>query len=185
MRTTRTIAGLAAAALSAGTLLVVAPAASAADATPTPTTTTTTCSTGQLPAEIKGRPAGFKAGLPDGFWIWRDSYGWHLRVTHDEKKTKKVFTGSITSSEKLRSVRFRTEAGDRFVRSADGRSAAFRFTNYGGVDGVDFAVGCSKDVTFRLFENGKSIDPVLIHLGSGDAHPAKNVFTISRTATTS
>jgi|EBPBio282013_DNA_FD.fasta_scaffold00916_8 hypothetical protein len=183
MRTTRTFAGLAAAALSAGTLLVVAPAASAADPAPTPTTTT--CSTGQLPSEIKGRPAGFKAGLPDGYWIWRDSYGWHLRVTHDEKKTKKVFTGSITSSEKLRSVRFRTEAGDRFVRSADGRSAAFRFTNYGGVDGVDFAVGCSKDVTFRLYENGKAIDAALIHLGSADAHPAANVFTISRTATTS
>jgi len=183
MRTTtrtigRTSAVLAAAALASASVVVAAPAASAADGSTA--TTTTTCATGALPDVIKGRPAGFQAGLPDGFWIWRDSNGWHLRVTHDEK-TRKVFSGSITATDRLRSIRFRTEPGDTLVRSADGRSAAFRFTNYGGVDGIDFAAGCSQDVIFRLAIGGAKADPVLIRLGSEQQNPASNPFTITRT----
>lgn len=175
--TSRTAAALAVAALASTSLLVAAPAATAADST---TTTTASCATGSLPDVIKGRPAAFEAGLPDGIWIWRDAYGWHLRVTHDEK-TKKVFSGTITATDGLRSIKFRAEAGDTLVRSADGRSAAFRFTNYGGVDGIDFAAGCSKDVTFRLAVGGAKADPVIIKLGAQEQSPASNPFTISRT----
>lgn len=179
----RAAASGAALALAASFAVAATPAAQAAvvAADSTTTTTTTPCATGSLPSSITGRPSGFTAGLPAGYWVWKDRYGWHLRVTH-AGDARKVFTGSITSTDPMRSVSSRTESGDRVLRSADRRTVSFVFTNYGGVDGLDFAPGCSKDVTLRLAIGGAKADPVTIRLGDTQENPASNPFTISRTA---
>lgn len=179
----RAAASGAALALAASFAVAATPAAQAAvvAADSTTTTTTTPCATGSLPSSITGRPSGFTAGLPAGYWVWKDRYGWHLRVTH-AGDARKVFTGSITSSDPMRSVSSRTESGDRVLRSADRRTVSFVFTNYGGVDGLDFAPGCSQDITLKLAIGGAKADPVTIRLGGTQENPASNPFTISRTA---
>lgn len=184
--TTSTIARRATAtigALALGTTIAVigTPAAQASTSTAT-TTATTGCSTGTLPDEILGRPADFKAGLPSGYWIWKDSNGWHLRVTH-KPGTKAVYAGTIRTSDPMAVIRVRDEARDKVWRSADRRTTAFRLVNHGGIDGLDFTPRCSERVTFTLTVNGKPIDPLKIHLGDGDAHPAASNFTISRIPT--
>jgi len=171
-RTTATAAAL----VVAGSLALAAtPSASAATAG-----TSTTCSTGSLPSLVQGRPASFAAGLPAGYWIWHDAYGWHLRVTH-QGTALRVFSGSITATNPITAVKVRDESRDRVARSADGRTVSFRLTNHGGVDGLDFGTGCSKDVTFSLLSGGVRIDPARIHLGAHDGHPTSARFTISRT----
>lgn len=172
----RTTAALGALALSTSLAVAATPAAQASTTTPT---ATTGCSTGTLPEEITGRPADFKAGLPSGYWIWKDSNGWHLRVTH-KPGTKAVYAGTIRTSDPMAVIGVRNEARDTVWRSADRRTTAFKLVNYGGVDGIDFTPRCSEKVTFTLTVNGRAIDPLKIHLGDTDAHPAAATFTISR-----
>lgn len=173
----RTTAVLGALALGTSLAVVATPAAQAAT---TAQITSAGCSTGTLPEEITGRPADFTAGLPNGYWIWKDQGGWHLRVTH-KPGTKAVYAGTIRTSEPMAVIGVRNEARDTVWRSADRRTTAFTFVNYGGVDGLDFTPRCSERVTFTLTVNGRPIDPQKIHLGDTDAHPAASTFTISRT----
>jgi hypothetical protein len=163
----RTTAALGALALSTSLAVVATPAAQAST------------TTGTLPEEITGRPADFKAGLPSGYWIWKDAAGWHLRVTH-KPGTRAVYAGTIRTSEPMAVIGVRNEARDTVWRSADRRTTAFKLVNYGGIDGIDFTPRCSERVTFTLTVNGKAIDPLKIHLGDTDAHPAAPTFTIAR-----
>jgi len=172
----RTTAVLGALALGTSLAVVATPAAQASTTTPT---TTTGCSTGTLPEEITGRPADFKAGLSSGYWIWKDSGGWHLRVTH-KPGTRAVYAGTIRTSAPMTVIRVRDEARDRVWRSADRKTTAFKLVNHGGIDGLDFTPRCSERVTFTLTVNGKPIDPMKVHLGDSDSHPAASTFTISR-----
>ncbi|MGD9954775.1 MAG: hypothetical protein AB7O74_07795 [Candidatus Nanopelagicales bacterium] len=174
--TRRATAALGALALGTSLAVVAAPSAQASTTAPT---STTSCSTGTLPEEITGRPADFKAGLPSGYWIWKDNGGWHLRVTH-KPGTKAVYAGTIRTSDPMRVMRVRDEARDKVWRSADRKTTAFRLVNHGGIDGLDFTPRCSARVTFSLTVNGRAIDPKKIHLGAGDAHPEAATFTISR-----
>ena len=175
----RTTAALGALALGTSLVVVATPAAQATTSTPT---TTAGCATGTLPDEITGRPADFKAGLASGYWIWKDSRGWHLRVTH-KPGTRAVYAGTIRTSAQTTVIGVRNEARDTVWRSADRKTTAFKLVNYGGVDGLDFTPGCSEKVTFTLTVNGRAIDPAKVHLGDADSHPAASTFTISRIPT--
>ncbi len=179
----RALAGAGALAL-AGSLAVAAPAsaqvATTAPATaPTTAPTTTSCPTGTLPAAVQGAPASFRAGRPAGYWVWHDAHGWHLRVTHNTR-TRLVFTGVVTATNPMTTVRVRDEAHDRVVRSADRRTTTFRFTNYGGVDGIDVTAACATTVSFRLYAAGHLVSPSRIHLGAKAAAATSNPFGVTR-----
>jgi hypothetical protein len=174
----RATAALGALALGTTLAVVATPTAYAADSMTT-TTTTTGCSTGTLPDEITGRPADFKAGIASGYWIWKDTKGWHLRVTH-KPGTRALYAGTIRTTNETAVIAVRNEVRDRVWRSADHRTTAFTLVNHGGVDGLDFTPRCSANVTVTLTVNGKAIDPQKIHLGDADSHPAAATFTISR-----
>jgi len=138
------------------------------------------CSTGVLPGEVNGRSASFKAGLPAGAWVWHDTTGFHLRVTHDSK-SKVTFSGSVVSSNKIRAHLIRAERNDVLWRNSNNTAIRFTLRNYGGVDGVDFRVGCAKKVTLNLRVAGHSMTTLQIHLGIADANPVSNPVTIERT----
>ena len=127
-----------------------------------------------------GRPASFHAGLARGYWIWHDTTGWHLRATH-ASTARTVFTGVITATNPMTTVKVRDEAHDRVVRSADRRTTTFRFTNYGGVDGLDLTAGCSATVTFRLYADGALVAPSRIHLGAKATAATANPLRVTRT----
>ncbi len=120
--------------------------------------------------------------MPAGYWIWHDSAGWHLRVTHTGK-TRLDFTGVVRTTNPATSHRVLAESRDRLVRSADRRTTSFRLTNYGGVDGFDLKAGCSATVSFALFAGGRPVAPAAIHLGDDDAHPASSRFSVTRVPT--
>jgi len=155
-----------------------------ADAATLPPTTvsgdgTTGCATGRLPAVVTGAPASFRARLSRGYWIWHDTTGWHLRVTH-ATSARTVFTGVITATNPMTTVRVRDERRDTVVRSADRRTTTFRLTNYGGVDGLDVTAGCSSTVTFRLLADGHLVTPSRIHLGAKAAAATTNPLRVTR-----
>lgn len=169
--------------LGAGVLTVAGSPLAGATATATPTSATTDdtngCDTGALPVIVRGAPTTFHAGLPRGYWTWHDATGWHLRVTHATGRLM-VFSGTINATRPLTTMKVRDERHDVVRRSADHKTAAFRFTNYGGVDGVDFVAHCANRVSFSLSVDAHLIATDRIHLGRTQAHPARNPFAVTR-----
>ena len=67
------------------------------------TTTTVACDEGHWPATVQGQPERLHAGSTDGYYVWHDRYGWHVRTTTPQRSPH-VFTGRIVSSDNIRSV---------------------------------------------------------------------------------
>ena len=170
------VAGVLAATAGVTALVAIAPAAYA-DGTTSTSGSTTTC--GALPSWAEGRPANVHVRAAAADYLWHDANGWHLRVTHHTTH-RMVFAGRITSSDTISYVRARDEKRDRTVRSADGKALSFRFTNYGGIDGVDFTDACAATTTFAFTVDGHWTPLSRIVVGAQSTHPASNPFTISR-----
>ncbi len=162
-------------ALGAGFL---APAATFA-ATPATASTPVTCVDGHWPASVQGKPSFLKAGSRAGDYIWHDSTGWHLRVTHPGSK-KVVFTGRIAASAALTVTPFRLEKGDTITLSADKKSLTYKFYNYGYLDGIDFKTACAHRLAFGGSMAGHKLPVSRIWLGHRHRHPLENPFVVIR-----
>jgi hypothetical protein len=136
------------------------------------------CATGALPPAIQGAPA-VKAGSARGFYVGHDAHGYVLRVTkplHD----KAVLAGTIVASAAIRDTPRRLEKADHVSLSADRRVLSFRFTNYGRIDGINFAASCANSLTFSFQDSGKPAPASEVHLGKGRTSPETSTFTITR-----
>ncbi len=197
----RSAATFAAASAIVGSALVIVPTAATSAAAVAPTaapaaTRTATCAGGLLPAEVLGKSATLKAGAPTGVWFWHDGSRYHVRVTHDQKKTaaagtaegsstgaRKVFTGSVTSTGKITSVRgVQLERGDSFAVSRPSRKKVnFRFANFARIDGLSFKASCHKAVTIKARVNGAAVqinvgkDPLVVTAPAGQSSTSYQV----------
>ena len=167
--------GVTGAALAASGIGIVAPAA--ADTGTATATTDGSCTTGTLPPAVQGRPATLAAGAATGAYIWHNSDGWHIAVTHPGH-TKVVFTGTVRASGNITAVRVRDERND--VVRTSGQTMQFRFVNYGYIDGVDFSAQCAKWVGFSVQLDGHELSPTHIYLGYHSVHPLSDPFTVER-----
>lgn len=169
----------------AGVAIAVIPALPAtaastwsAGATGTAGSTSTGCPTGNLPGYLAGAPA-VKGGDPAGFYIWHTSTGWRLVVTHPGS-SRVVFTGTVTATAPISYRPIRLERGDLVRLSADHRTLAFRFTDYGHLDGVALDAHCAKYVRFALDIDGHRASPARVYLGSREVRPTSNPFVVER-----
>jgi len=153
--------------------------ATAATTTATVATTTTTCTDGHWPSSVQGRPTEFHAGASAGDYIWHDSTGWHVRVTHPGKG-RVVFTGTIVASAPLDAVPVKLEKNDVVTVSADKRTITYRLVNYGAIDGFDFRASCASRISFGGRADGVRLATWRIRLGHFDRHPLENPFVVSR-----
>ena len=166
--------------ISAVAATVAAPMTAYADTgTPTDATATPAPACGTLPSYVEGRPADLHVRGAAGDYVWHDSSGWHLRVTHRTAK-RMVFRGVIVASGPLTFQRVRDEAHDKVALSSDGTKLVFRFVNHGGIDGVDFTDSCASTLKFALAVNGHHLSRNGIFIGSQSARPDHNPFAITR-----
>ena len=177
---------LAAAAIASAGMLsaVMAPGAFAATPTSaapamTPPATPTVCMDGQWPASVQGKPTAFHAGAAGGDYIWHDSAGWHVRVTHTGDG-RVVFTGRIVSSTPLVETPVLLELNDSVTVSANREVITYRLVNYGGVDGFDFVTNCAQHVSFGGYWGGVRLPVTRIWTGAGNLHPLENPFVVTR-----
>jgi hypothetical protein len=166
-------------ALAGATLLSTAGVASAATATTAPNEPTR-CATGSLPVQVVGAD-GVKAQDALGLYLWHGKTGYALRVTHPGHQ-KVVFTGTVTVSSKLTSVhRVKLEKQDTVKVGLQRHTLAFRFVDYGYLDGVNFAASCSATVVVSLHIDKVAATPAQVFLGAAKTHPTSVPFTIERT----
>ncbi len=162
-------------ALAGASLIGTASAATPTTANPEPTG----CKAGPLPVDVIGSSA-VKAQAAMGVYLWHGTTGYALRVTHPGHE-KVTFTGTITVTNKISAVRkFRLEKADTMHVGPHRHTLTFTFTNYGYLDGISFAAGCSKDVKVSLSINGKQATPNQVFLGKNRVAPTSVPFTIER-----
>ena len=141
--------------------------------------TTSGCAAGTLPTSVLGRPATLKAGAANGAYVWHDSHGWHLAVTHPGT-AKRVFGIVITASRPISYTRVSDERNDITKLSSDRRTLTIRFVNYGRIDAVDFGADCAGRVRFAMTESGHTLSPNAIYLGRHGVHPTSDPFAVQR-----
>ena len=74
----------------------------------------------------------------------------------------------------------RLEKADNVTLSSDHKTLTFRFTNYGYIDGVNFAADCSKLMRVKIRINNEVASPRQVKLGKHRSNPTSNPFTIER-----
>jgi hypothetical protein len=163
--------------LSLGALALAAAPAGADTSTPEAAADNNACASGHWPAWVDGRPAGLHAQGTQGVYLWHDSFGWHLRVTH-RGTAKQVFEVKVSAPSGLYGVERLTERGDVLVN--DGTTLLVRFSNYGALDGVDFRVRCGPGITVNANINGAQASPTRVFIGRFSAHPTSVPFAIER-----
>jgi hypothetical protein len=127
------------------------------------------------PAWADGRPA-----LDPGVRLWHDANGWHVRVTHSSLHDR-TFAGVVHTTGALVDVQaVRLEPNDTLKVSSDKHSIAFRFNNYGGIDGFDWKTQNAPALAFGLMSNGKVLAPHFVSIGHASTHPATDPFRIVR-----
>src|SRR3954467_13306933 len=133
------------------------------------------CSTGQLPNVVMGSP-DVKPGQALGVYLWHGSNGYSLRATHPGSR-KVVISGRLTASTGFSHVtKVRLEKADSLALSADRKTMTFRFTNYGYIDGINFAADCSRLIRVKIRINDALASPRQIKLGAHRANPTSNPF---------
>jgi hypothetical protein len=156
---------------------LIVPAATFA-ASPAPAAgTAAACPDTHWPLSVQGRPLKLHAGARGGDYIWHDSKGWHLRVTH-AGTAKVVFTGKIVSNAPMTVTPYRLENLDGLVLSADKLTLTYRFRNYGRLDGFDLKTDCAQRLAISGSMAGKKLPTNRILLGRHGRHPLENRFVI-------
>ena len=135
------------------------------------------------PREVTGKPPGFSYGSPTGLYLWQiPDKGWRLRVTHPNPKGTRVrmpFEGRVTSGARMWTSGYRIENEDSAVRS-NGHLTTFAFANYGGIDGLNFRMGCGEGFLVDAFLFGERLRPDQVFIGADRHHPPKVPFRINR-----
>ena len=136
------------------------------------------------PGYVQGRPDGFDA-QDDGVYMWHNPKGgWAIRVSHPVlpgKANRVVFTGTVTTAGHIGHVtRVRDEKDDVVKVTNNGHTLAFRFVNYGAVDGVDFTTSCTPGLRVGLKADRTSVPTKFIHLGDKKVNPGSDPFLIRR-----
>ena len=158
-------------------------AAPAGAATATPSAAAAACDRAPWEAKVQGAPKGFGAGSASGDYLWHDTHGFHLRVTHGRNHDQRVYSGTINSSAPMRVERVKLEKGDSVKVAANRRSLVFVFANHGYIDGINFHTDCAKALTVsRLHVGNRNLTRTQVYLGQAKAHPAKVPFTVHRRA---
>ena len=77
----------------------------------------------------------------------------------------------------------RLEQNDYLKVGAGKHALAFRFNNYGGIDGFDFTTHCAPYARVRLpVRRPRACATAHISIGAAGHHPAHDPFVITRTA---
>lgn len=129
--------------------------------------------------ELEGSPDDFHMGKNQGYFIWHDDAGLHLRTT--TKGQNHVYTGVLRTDGRFVNVHgVRLENDDRYKITSFGHKLEFRFETIGASDGIDFRVDGGDKVDFDLFVDGHKISPKKIYGGEDNWHPRSNSFKIVR-----
>ena len=161
--------------------------AATASAVTTSSPKTSSCSIpddNHWPSYVQGRPKGIDPHTTSSIYMWHDSGGWHIRVTHRGSNLRS-FSGQLTTGGAfVKAHPVGLEKSDVFQVSNDKHGITFLFKNYGSIDGVDFRTACAPSITFSFQSDGQTSPASKIVIGNDATHPAGNPFDVVRVPVT-
>jgi hypothetical protein len=152
-------------------------------ATPAPapgTATTANIDIDRWPLRIQGRPESLDGGGANGWYVWHDDTGLHIRTTTPAARDH-VFTAVLTTAGVFRDVdKVRLENKDDVQLLDGGHVLIVRFHTYAGIDGADFRIAGGDGLHLRFDEAGNLVPASHIFLGHFSVHPGDNPFSVRR-----
>ena len=139
------------------------------------------CPLGTWSPTAQARPATLAPGSAAGMYMWHDSDGWHVRVTHPGN-AKVKFTGLIDSvgTGPFDVAAVATESNDLVIVNPAAGRIRFRMENRGRIDGFDFKAGCVKRFSVNAQIDGAPIGNSKVFLGAGSVNPTSVPFVMER-----
>jgi hypothetical protein len=129
---------------------------------------------------VQGTPKHVVSGVRGGDYLFHNTTGFHLRVTHRTTE-RVVYTGKIHSSAPMRMEKVKLEKGDVATLSTDRRTITFAFANFGHLDGINFHTDCAASLTVSHLNAGsKALPKSRVYLGAHKVHPHHATFTVHR-----
>ncbi len=133
-------------------------------------------SAARLP-RLNGEPAAFEPGNSQGYFIWQDKEGVHVRTTTFGKEH--IFSGVIRTDGKFSDVFGKLAQADDFFNVSDNQDKiTFQFTDAGQSSGIDFYFKNATYLNFSLSMDGDEINSDDIFIGKDGWHPASYKFTV-------
>ncbi len=128
------------------------------------------------PAPLAAGRAEYMPGLGEGYWIWQDSDGWHLRTT---STLPRRFHGAVEAVGRADLDRVRPVGGASAEVAGGGRTILFSWGSAGGSErGFDWTnpSGCNR---FALYVDGDP-NPLAVFLGGTGENPSRIPFALCR-----
>jgi hypothetical protein len=131
-----------------------------------------------------GRPTTLRPLGPAGLYVWNRGNQWYVMVTHPDRKRVEV-RGTITFDRPINAAAVRLDSAERqndVVTRPDRSRINFTFTNFGGLDGLQFNAGCAGSITITARAAGQPFTAQQVFVGQAAVNVATVPFTFSRRA---
>ncbi len=127
----------------------------------------------------KGRPGTNFAEGSDGYFVWVDDGGWHVRWATKGKKA--AFTGSVEVDGNVQEFQAVQKDKKDTIKKTRDNEVTWNATAHDGVDGFDFRLSKSVNyLTFILRQDGRPAQRDRVKLGEKKKNPGGVPFTIDR-----
>jgi hypothetical protein len=137
MKSTNSVVAIASTVVVVGAAIVGASGGGAAASVGSP------CGERGWPTTAEGSP-GSLSGLPDGYYLWHSSTGWHIRIKGGEAAR----SGRVVASAPMRVTGTSSRTTRRLRRGA--RSFSFDGVRAVGTERIDFRALCTTRLAFRF-----------------------------------
>ncbi|HBF39752.1 MAG TPA: hypothetical protein DDW50_20865 [Firmicutes bacterium] len=130
------------------------------------------------PTNMEGEPVGLLQQHLEGYFIWHDGSGFHLKVVAADG-VQHIFTGVIDTDGRIENIMTKSSDSSDYSRlTSDRETLKFQLSGVGQVAAIDFNVFRGRSVKFELSMDGKKIDVNKIYFGPDGWHPNNAVFSV-------
>ncbi|HBF38592.1 MAG TPA: hypothetical protein DDW50_14895 [Firmicutes bacterium] len=129
------------------------------------------------PDPMEGEPTTLLRQHLEGYFIWHDSSGVHLKV-EAATGTKHIFTGVIETDGRIENLMTKTADTNDYSKLSDHDTLKFQLTASDQVSAIDFGIFDGQSVRFELSMDGRKIDGNKIYFGRDGWHPNDAIFSI-------
>jgi hypothetical protein len=125
---------------------------------------------------MEGEPAALLQQHLEGYFIWHDSSGVHLKAVSGNERH--IFSGKIATDGRIENIMTKSVDDSDYCRLSYGDTLKFQLTAESGTAGIDFNIFGGRVARFELFTDGQKTNINQIYFGSEGWHPNDPYFSI-------
>ena len=127
----------------------------------------------------QGRPTAYDSNTSPSFHVWQEGDRWHVQTANTGMQ-QHLFTGTIETNGTFSDVSTMPSASvERIVVDVRNGIIDFQFNSLAKTDGFSFTLSGGQNATFKMYIDGRPVDPSNIYLGQQNRHPDRNEFSIN------